>query len=60
MDDSFSLRGDWESYNEMLATDREFTNDHGITMNPSITINSHNYNGDLNGKSIFEAICQAH
>ena len=47
MEDSFSVRGDWTSYNEMLAGDRDNINDLGVVMNPTLTINSHPYEGEL-------------
>ena len=60
IDESFGEPGDWNSYNNMLARDREQINDLGIKMNPTITINSHPYDGELRGEKVFAAICKAY
>lgn len=60
MEDSFVNISDWQSYNPMLAEDREHINDQGIVMNPSLTINSHLYTEELKGEKVFRAICQAY
>ena len=60
MDDSFNVPGDWTSYNNMLALDRELITDLGVQMNPSITINSHPYTGEMKGEKVFAEICKAY
>ena len=60
IDDSFNISGDWTSYNSMLARDREQINDLGVKMNPTITINSHPYTGELKGEKVFAEICKSY
>jgi len=60
MNSSFQSRGDWSSYNYLLGRDRKTAVKDGIEMNPSMTINGHPYAGKLEGKAIYEAICQSY
>ena len=48
------------SFNKMLWEDREAATDVGVTLNPSITINSQMYHGEMKGEEIFKSICKAY
>ena len=60
INDSFEDPEDWESYNYMLAADREVANNLGITMNPSVSINGHIYSGDWKVEDMFKVMCGAY
>lgn len=54
---SFESRGNLQSDNLILKSDRAFSEKLGIVMHPAITINNMTYRGDINGYDIFRAIC---
>ena len=60
MDLSFVPKGDWQGNNSLLFEDRSHAIDLGITLNPSLTINSQPFRGKLNGEEIFKSICAAY
>lgn len=43
--------------NKLLREDRKWSDQLGVFMHPSITINNITYRGDLNGYDIFKAVC---
>lgn len=43
--------------NTLLKEDKQWANNLGIFLHPSITINNITYRGDLNGYDIFRAVC---
>lgn len=60
IDTSFAVKGDWSSYNQMLAIDQNFAQVNSIQLNPSLLINSQPYRGPMRGEDIFSEICSAY
>jgi len=53
MSNSFEQADNWESYNMLLAEDRDAANNLGVAMSPSISINGLMYHDELRAENIF-------
>lgn len=57
---SFETPNNWESYNVLLAEDRDVANNLGVAMSPSISINGLMYHDELRAENIFGQICKSY
>ena len=55
-----SSESEWSDENRLLQSDRDIANELGITMNPSLTINSKVYHGRMQAADIFSELCHAY